>query len=216
MVIYLLSIIIGCPGNAKILSNYDINKKDKTIILASSSYMGPLFILNMFSGMPKLFFISYYIANIFITIMFFKPLKLKVVNNYDNVFIKNVNILLQILGVIIFINIIYNLSNEIFNIPNIIYPFIEISLGSMYIDNMYVAMLALIFLGISIQFQIYNILKYNYFIFIIIKIIIGILALFLIYFFKYIIFIMLIMIICCIIKFRILFKKIRGNSYVCI
>ena len=110
--IYLLSIISGSPSNAYMLNKYDV---DITKLLAVTKYTSPIFTYTflklIFNHQIALIIITCNILTNFILIKLLKPPKIpftKQNNNILKTFItslsKNINLLITILGTIIFFN----------------------------------------------------------------------------------------------------------------
>ena len=186
--IILLSFICGVPGSTKIivdaLTNNEIDSKEaNNLIYSLSCFSLPytIFILNKANLSIPLYFITFILFAIF-TMQFLnkgdaKLTDRKTIKNpfFKNVITsvnKNINVLISILGIIMFFKIIINL----FNINDYLYLFLEPLGGhnSFLILNINKKLKAAIiasslsFLGISIHLQMYYVfdeIKYKNFLF---------------------------------------------------
>jgi len=147
--VFLLSMISGCPSNAKYIKElYDENKIDEyeaTKTLLFTQFTNPIFILSTLGitflndkRLGIIILISHYIGNIFIGIIFrnYHPsFNNKEINfyknnkNFINIFTQSImsttNTLLIILGVISFCNILINILNNTFNLEGFLGSFLS-------------------------------------------------------------------------------------------
>lgn len=206
--ILVMSLLVGNPGGSKLineaLQNEEIDLKEANYLLKFTSFMSPMFLLVFISSLDSnpmfiiIFLLSYYISNFLV--MFAYQFKMNTrdneskleYQNYDYVkeFVssisKNINVLLNILGVIVFFNVFSNILNQLFDLH--VYAdvflslFMEILSGTnkLKILNMPLISKGIIssffisFGGISIHFQILSICdKMNYLSFFFFKLIIA-------------------------------------------
>ncbi len=197
-ILFFLSFILGNPAIARIISNLEINDNNKAKIIASTSYFNPVFLFNTFD-FDNMFYISYYLSNIIISILLFKNHEFKEIKKNDNPFINIMLVLLNILGVMIFCSIFINILP--FKFINLLHPFIEITSGINKIKyNPYLSLIAINMCGISIHIQNKMTCNFNYFIYLFIRIIITIISLFMYKSEIYLLIILSIFLLWCIIK----------------
>lgn len=182
-IIYFLSILSGSPTNAYLIKNYDI---EKTKILATTKYTSLIFTFNFLKIIFNTSFaIILILANILsniILIIIIKPPPIKYSlikeTNIPNILInsisKNIPTLLNILGTIIFFNILpLNMINNIYlksfllSIGEVTNSFTNLSITPLPIlPKLFFTILTISTCGFCIEMQIKSILKdtsINYF-----------------------------------------------------
>lgn len=174
--IIILSIICGCPSSTKMityaLENNEIDSKEANSLIYSTSSMSlsyTIFILRLFN----ISIVFYYVISILITLLIMRITNKGDINEYNvinsnanerliNTFMtsitKNIDILLSILGIMIFFNIVLSLLN----VNDYIYSYFEVLNGHSKLLSLnikkelkdLILLSSLSFLGLSVHFQI--------------------------------------------------------------
>lgn len=192
--LFIISMIVGNPSlsslTIKELESHNITENDANKLIKVCSFFNPLFIISLFTvgtitnvNYAYLIIIIIFITNI-LTSYFFKHKKIKTAKNNDIILINpekilsSINdclyLLIQIAGIMVFINIIkFSLLSffEYLNIKSFIIDFIicnmEISTGAVnvlqlnYQLEIKLGLLTFLinFQGLSINLQVYNVVK---------------------------------------------------------
>ena len=177
----IIGFIVGSP-TAQII--YDdaytkglINKHTFDKLVITTSLINPFFFININTHLSLKIKIIFLVINLFLTIGLWLIIKIPTTSIYNNKYhsdnlIKIINssfiIMINILGIIIFFNIILNLSNLLPNniIKTIIISILEITSGINYLKTITNIKLRIIlsiflssFLGLAINMQIKSIIK---------------------------------------------------------
>lgn len=176
--IILLAFICGTPASTKLIyeskKNNQISENEANNLICSFSFLSLPFTMLVLKKTKLI--IIYYICNILVSIIWmnifnkkensqleYKINNIDFINNFTSSIKKNIELLLNILGIVIFFRILINLF---LNNNFIGYSYIEILGGIISTSNIIIILSSLGFLGLSIHIQmlsIYPNLKYKNF-----------------------------------------------------